>query len=194
MAGLNHVLFRGDAFFSGRPGVCGSWRFGWSCLYHCIRCPWIFFVSCDDSSNRLDPHTVSVYHKMANDPCLFFIDRCFMCHVQTVPKFCHNPVLGRGEHIIEIHQRYIRNTTEQLVMHVIGQFVLCTYLTSQSLVIIPVCSVLFVIGRMTFWVGYIREPLKRIFGFMITFSVTSGCLLYSLFCFLMSGPTFALHD
>lgn len=105
-----------------------------------------------------------------------------------------NPVLGRGEHIIEIHQRYIRNTTEQLVMHVIGQFVLCTYLTSQSLVIIPVCSVLFVIGRMTFWVGYIREPLKRIFGFMITFSVTSGCLLYSLFCFLMSGPTFALHD
>lgn len=30
-----------------------------------------------------------------------------------------NPVLGRGEHIIEIHQRYIRNTTEQLVLHVI---------------------------------------------------------------------------
>lgn len=105
-----------------------------------------------------------------------------------------NPVLGRSEHIIEIHQRYIRNTTEQLVLHVIGQLVLCTYLTSQTLVVIPVCSLLFVIGRMTFWVGYIREPLKRMFGFMITFSMTSGCLLYSFFCFLMSGPTFALHE
>lgn len=105
-----------------------------------------------------------------------------------------NPVLGRGEHIIEIHQRYLRNTSEQLVLHVIGQLVLSTYLTSQSLAVIPVCSILFVIGRIAFWVGYIKEPLGRMFGFMVTFTVTTGSLLFSLFCLFMSGSTFAIHE
>lgn len=105
-----------------------------------------------------------------------------------------NPVLGRGEHIIETHQRYLRNTTEQFVLHMIGQLMLCTYLTSQSLAVIPLCSILFVIGRVAFWVGYIKEPLRRMFGFMITFSITLGSLSYCLFCFVMAGPTFALHD
>lgn len=67
-----------------------------SCLYLCIRCPRIFFVPCDDSTNRLNPHPVGVYHKMANAPCFFLIDRCFVCHVQTVPKFRNKPSLGKG--------------------------------------------------------------------------------------------------
>ncbi|XP_060071976.1 uncharacterized protein LOC132551849 [Ylistrum balloti] len=105
-----------------------------------------------------------------------------------------DPIEGRGEHLIEVHKRYIQNTMEQLVLHVASSALLASFLSPESMMIIPIRVFLFVFGRVTFWYGYMKSPIKRAFGFQVTFAPSVVSLLYCAFCFCNSGPAFALYE
>jgi hypothetical protein len=72
-----------------------------------------------------------------------------------------NPMDSRGHALVEQRQRILQNTLEQLIIKLILSLTLCTVLRSNELIILPVFTVLFVLGRFTFALGY---PNYRSFG------------------------------
>ena len=66
---------------------------------------------------------------------------------------------------IEIDQRYLQNTMEQLVLALVAHLALVTIVAPESIRAVAVLVMLFVIGRITFWFGYHRSGPARAFGF-----------------------------
>ena len=82
---------------------------------------------------------------------------------------------------IVINIRYIQNTLEQCVLLFITHLALSTVLTAQSMRLIPILVSLFIIGRLSFWIGYHHSALSRAFGFATTFYPTAVCMIYCCF-------------
>ena len=96
-----------------------------------------------------------------------------------------DPVSGKGDQLISIDARYLQNTLEQLVLSVLGQLILSTYLTTGVLTrVIPSLVALFVIGRVLFYVGYTESPVKRAAGFGMTIYPSIVVHVYCLLCCL----------
>ena len=73
---------------------------------------------------------------------------------------------------LEINLRYNLNTLEQLVLAAVAWLALATTLPADRLLAIPLASFLFVLGRITFWIGYRLHPLGRAFGMTLTAAPT----------------------
>jgi hypothetical protein len=73
-----------------------------------------------------------------------------------------------AHHGLEINLRYNQNTLEQTVLAAIAWVGLALALPRARLVVIPAMAALFVIGRLTFWIGYRINPLGRAFGMVLT--------------------------
>ena len=69
---------------------------------------------------------------------------------------------------LEIGLRYNQNTLEQTVLAVIAWLGLAVDLPHAGLALIPAMAVLFVVGRLTFWIGYLVVPTWRAFGMVMT--------------------------
>ena len=89
-----------------------------------------------------------------------------------------------AHHGLEINLRYNQNTLEQTVLAAIAWLGLALALPDQRLALIPAMASLFVLGRLTFWIGYRINPLGRAFGMVLTILPTLiayawliGCLL-----------------
>lgn len=93
-----------------------------------------------------------------------------------------DPINGHAEHLVEVKVRILQNTLEQLICNLIGQLVLCTYLTEDSMKIIPIIVSLFVFGRLIFKLGYEQCPSRRTYGFAITYIPTFITYMYCLWC------------
>ena len=77
-----------------------------------------------------------------------------------------------ANHHLEIALRYNQNTVEQIILAGIAWAALSVTLPHERLVLIPAMAVLFVIGRFTFWVGYVLHPMGRTFGMTLTIAPT----------------------
>ena len=98
-----------------------------------------------------------------------------------------DPIAGKGEGLIAVDLRYLQNTLEQLVLSVLGQVILSTYLSASSVPrIIPSLVGLFVLGRILFYYGYAKGPLYRAVGFGMTYYPSILVHAYCLWCFLFS--------
>jgi len=86
-----------------------------------------------------------------------------------------------GSHSLEINLRYNINTLEQLVLAAVAWAALAATLPSQHLVVIPMMSVLFVAGRVTFWIGYLVHPMARTFGMTLTVIPTIGAYAWLVY-------------
>lgn len=71
-------------------------------------------------------------------------------------------------HTLEINLRYNTNTTEQLLLLAIALPGLALTLPQHRLALIPAIAVLFVFGRIAFWIGYHYRPMARTFGMALT--------------------------
>jgi hypothetical protein len=69
---------------------------------------------------------------------------------------------------LEINLRYNQNTVEQVLLAAIAWLGLAVALPHSSLIAIPASAVLFGLGRVTFWIGYVIHPLARAFGMALT--------------------------
>ena len=64
--------------------------------------------------------------------------------------------------------RYNQNTLEQVVLAAIAWLGLAVRVRHADLAFIPAMAMLFVVGRATFWVGYLVYPTARAFGMTMT--------------------------
>jgi len=83
-------------------------------------------------------------------------------------------------HALEINLRYNLNTLEQLVLAAIAWVNLALILKPSELVVIPAMAFLFVIGRITFWLGYLWRPEARAFGMILTALPTGASFVWLL--------------
>lgn len=79
-----------------------------------------------------------------------------------------NPLSG-NEKLVEKSVRILTNTVEQLLLNVINQLILATFIPVDFLFIIPFLVFLFTVGRITFLIGYSVHPKYRTIGFILTF-------------------------
>jgi hypothetical protein len=69
---------------------------------------------------------------------------------------------------LEINLRYNQNTIEQTILAAIAWTSLAVVLPHDQLILIPGMAILFAIGRITFWAGYMLHPMARTFGMTLT--------------------------
>ena len=81
---------------------------------------------------------------------------------------------------IEIDRRYLQNTLEQLVLAIVAHLALVTIVAPESIRVVAVLVMLFVIGRVTFWIGYHYSGPARAFGFGTTFYPTVAVYVFLL--------------
>ncbi len=82
---------------------------------------------------------------------------------------------------LDIHRRFITNTVEQLAIYIPTQIALVTLLPDDRLAVIPVWAVLFLVARITFWVGYMTNPVYRSIGFLMTAAPNMFALFYIVY-------------
>lgn len=95
-----------------------------------------------------------------------------------------DPINGGAENLTEVPNRILRNTMEQFFLHMAGLLMLSTILEPSSLKAIPILVLLFLLGRVTFALGYRSSPFNRSYGFMTTLIpnlAVYGYCLYRLF-------------
>lgn len=73
---------------------------------------------------------------------------------------------------LDINTRFILNTFEQFIAYLIGNAGLALYAPIEEARTLPILTMLFVLGRILFWIGYHTNPYLRAFGFGITFYPT----------------------
>ena len=98
-----------------------------------------------------------------------------------------NPLDPSGKKYVEIRSRYLQNTVEQFLIHSLSLVVLATYLSEENMNFVPLLVAVFSIGRLLFAVGYSIDPLRRGFGFAVTFLPTAMVIYYCLYCLFMYG-------
>lgn len=78
----------------------------------------------------------------------------------------------------EINLRYNQNTLEQTVLAAIAWLGLALALPVERLGLIPVLAVLFGVGRVLFFIGYLIAPIGRAIGFGFSFYPTIVALVW----------------
>lgn len=93
-----------------------------------------------------------------------------------------DPVYGRSEHLVDVPNRILRNTTEQFILHMMAMLALTVFLEGSSMKVIPILSGIFLIARIVYHIGYMSSPTKRAYGFVSTFFPTICVYAYCIFC------------
>jgi len=76
-----------------------------------------------------------------------------------------DPLAGRDSRRLQINQRFIQNTLEQIVPFAAGLLALSVYCdTGTSMRAVIACSIVWVLGRLVFWLGYHVAPEHRVAG------------------------------
>lgn len=107
--------------------------------------------------------------------CEVFAALCLLAGVGRIANrrfFTPDAIAGGESPSIEIDRRYVQNTLEQLVLAIVAHLALVTIVAPESIRVVAVLVMLFVIGRATFWIGYHRSGPARAFGFATTFYPT----------------------
>ncbi|XP_022257611.1 transmembrane protein 79-like [Limulus polyphemus] len=97
-----------------------------------------------------------------------------------------NPLAGH-ERVVQVTKNCLQNTMEQFLLSSFSQLVLCTYINEEQMKVIPLLVFFFVVGRITFFFGYLLSPMYRSFGFACTFIPTVITIIYCVYCVVTSG-------
>jgi MAPEG family protein len=94
-----------------------------------------------------------------------------------------DPLAGFETQRMRVNQRYLSNTVEQFIAFAVGLVALSAYASPRLLIIL---TVVWVIARWAFWIGYHRGPLFRAVG--------APGMLQSMVVLLYVGFRFALDS
>lgn len=76
-----------------------------------------------------------------------------------------DPLAGHQTTRLAVNQRFLQNTLEQLVVFTVGLFGLAAYLDSgEAMRMVPATTVVWVLNRFAFWIGYHRSAAMRGLG------------------------------
>ena len=76
-------------------------------------------------------------------------------------------LLRLGEHLA-VRRAVLQNSVEQVLLALGAHLILATVLRGDELRLIPFLVIMFIVGRVTFALGYARGPGARGFGMAIT--------------------------
>ncbi len=82
---------------------------------------------------------------------------------------------------LEINGRVADNTLQQTFVFFVGTLALSTFLTATSIKLIVALTIVFVIARTVFWIGYRIDPLYRAPGMAATSYMNLGILIAVLY-------------
>jgi hypothetical protein len=122
--------------------------------------PWVIVVDGNGKSSALENRLLFTLQLLFIDLLPLFI-AIFAVINRRISTIAVNPMDPRGYALVEQRQRILQNTLEQLIIKLILSLILCTVLRSNELIILPVFTILFVLGRLTCALGY---PSYRSFG------------------------------
>lgn len=95
---------------------------------------------------------------------------CFVAGIEAVAherlqSAAFDPLAGFETKRLRVNLRYLQNTLEQLIVFAVGVFGLAAYLTSGSAMrLIPAITIIWVLNRFSFWIGYHRSAAMRGLG------------------------------
>lgn len=95
-----------------------------------------------------------------------------------------DPTLGKESRKMVVDGRVADNTTQQLLLFLVGILALSVTLPVARLNVVAALAITFVIVRIAFWIGYRINPVHRAFGFAATAYMNLGMLLASLWLWL----------
>ena len=96
------------------------------------------------------------------------------------PADRHGSAYSEPSPEIAVRRANLQNTLEQTVLAVGAQLILATVLRAAELVLIPLMVLLFLVGRVTFAIGYARSPIARAFGMAVTGAAVGFALLLAV--------------
>ncbi|XP_077996707.1 transmembrane protein 79-like [Glandiceps talaboti] len=103
-----------------------------------------------------------------------------------------NPLVKKDIELLDIPLRYTQNTLEQLIISLVGKWILASYMDEVGMKLIPVLVFLFVFARIVFWIGYTIDPMFRGVGFAMTMQQNTGLVCYAVYCIVVYGSTYNL--
>jgi len=95
-----------------------------------------------------------------------------------------DPTLGKESRKMVVDGRVADNTTQQLLLFLVGMLALSVTLPVARLNVVAALAITFAIVRIAFWIGYRIKPVHRAFGFAATGYMNLGMLLASLWLWL----------
>jgi hypothetical protein len=98
-----------------------------------------------------------------------------------------NPLAGAETDSQKVYGRYLSNTLEQTTLFIPVLVALSLFLDSSSMRLIPALIANFIVGRLTFLAGYLKNPHYRAPGFAMTMYPTVISLIYVLYKLLTLG-------
>lgn len=116
--------------------------------------------------------------------CEVFAALCLLAGIAMIANrrfFIADAIEGGSTPAIEIDQRYLQNTLEQLVLAIVAHLALVTIVAPESIRAVAILVMLFVIGRVTFWIGYHISGAARAFGFATTFYPTVAVYAFVMY-------------
>jgi hypothetical protein len=95
---------------------------------------------------------------------------CFVAGIEAVAHerlqgAAFDPLAGSESKRLKVNLRYLQNTLEQLIVFALGLFGLAFYLTrGESLRALPALTIIWILNRFAFWIGYHRSAALRGLG------------------------------
>jgi len=95
-----------------------------------------------------------------------------------------DPMEGNSDAGVQEAKNIMQNSIEQFLMSAFAQIISISFMDKSLLIkVIPMINILFLIGRITFWLGY---PKYRTFGFMCSAVPNTLIINYNLIKFIQS--------
>jgi len=95
-----------------------------------------------------------------------------------------DPLRHAEDRITVINGRFVDNTLQQSFLFFVGSLALSTFLDAHSIKLISAFTLVFVLARIIFWIGYRIDPLYRAPGMAATSYLNMGVILSALYIFL----------
>lgn len=97
-----------------------------------------------------------------------------------------DPLRHAENRAIEINGRVAGNTLEQNFLFLISTLVLSTYLSKDTITLIPALVIVFILARMLFWIGYRINSFYRAPGMAATAYMNVAIIFADLYLFFIS--------
>lgn len=86
--------------------------------------------------------------------------------------------MAKPNSALDINTRFILNTFEQFTAYLVAIAIVALYSSAEEARALPILTMLFVLGRILFWIGYHKNPYLRAFGFGLTFYPTVAVYIW----------------
>ena len=95
-----------------------------------------------------------------------------------------DPTKHLESNAMEINGRVADNTLQQTFVFLVGTLALTRSLDTESMKLIVALTIVFILARVVFWIGYRIDPLYRAPGMAATSYMNLGIIIYAIVQFI----------